>query len=73
MAKETETPPEEAPRDEDSMYYLVTFLWGMMAWIISGNPVYGVFGALLGWMVDEYRATRRRAAQAEARQGEDGE
>jgi len=54
------------PRDADSMYCLVTFLWGMMAWIISGNPVYGAVGALLGWMVDEYRATRRRAHQGEA-------
>ncbi|MEM9740183.1 MAG: hypothetical protein AAF829_09965 [Pseudomonadota bacterium] len=73
MAKKTETKPNETLRDEDSMYYLVTFLWGMMGWIISGNPVYGVFGALLGWMVDEYRATRRRSKHAETQPtGEDG-
>ena len=66
MDKDKPEHGEPQLRDEDSMYYLVTFVLGMMAWIISGNAVYGVFGALLGWMVDEYRATRRRAHQGEA-------
>jgi len=70
MANERPPNPEPEPRDEDSMYYLVTFLWGMMAWIIGGSAIYGVFGALLGWMVDEYRATRRRRRSADNDSGE---
>lgn len=72
MAKETDPKSEVAPRDEDSMNYLVTIVLGMLAWIISGYAVYGAVGALIGWMVDEWRATRRRAAMAEKlSEGED--